>query len=197
MTDTIQQTTRPFECAVPECDRTPHARGWCRRHYKRWARYGDPTKGNASPIERRPGDHCSVEGCRRPLNQGRLCSMHANRVRRNGSVDGVRVVLRVPKLSLGASDTERALSKILCDIDSQCWNWQANKSGGYGRFILSSRRSVAAHRFFYELLVGPIPEGLHLDHLCRNRACVNPAHLEPVTQAENNRRAGALRGGVA
>lgn len=47
---------------------------------------------------------------------------------------------------------------------------------------------VLAHRYAYELLVGPIPEGLHIDHLCRVRLCVNPAHLEAVTCHENNRR---------
>jgi hypothetical protein len=50
---------------------------------------------------------------------------------------------------------------------------------------------IRAHRFAYELLVGPIPEGLVIDHLCRNRRCVNPAHLEPVTAEENWRRGDA------
>jgi hypothetical protein len=54
--------------------------------------------------------------------------------------------------------------------------------------------SVSPHRFAYELLVGPIPAGLVLDHLCRNRLCVNPNHLEPVTNSENPRRGRVARG---
>jgi hypothetical protein len=66
-----------------------------------------------------------------------------------------------------------------------CWEWtgRTNKDG-YGKFYLGGVH-VAAHRAAYELLVGPIPEGLVLDHLCCNPRCVNPEHLEPVTGAEN------------
>lgn len=66
-----------------------------------------------------------------------------------------------------------------------CWTWTGNISiQGYGRFCVNYR-GYRAHRLAYELLVGPIPRGLVLDHLCRNKLCVNPAHLEPVTQREN------------
>lgn len=78
-------------------------------------------------------------------------------------------------------------------VEGECWIWQkALNAGGYG-VSWDGERTVVAHRLAYETFIGPIPEGLHLDHLCRVRACINPAHLEPVTQAENNRRSNAIR----
>lgn len=72
---------------------------------------------------------------------------------------------------------------------SGCWLWKgAPISGGYGGVMVEGRRYVA-HRLSYEAFVGAIPEGLQLDHLCRKRQCVNPAHLEPVTAFENIVRA--------
>ena len=66
-----------------------------------------------------------------------------------------------------------------------CWRWPgAKNSTGYG-MVRVGKKVVYAHRYAYELEIGPIPEGLTIDHLCRVRLCVNPAHLEPVTQSEN------------
>lgn len=73
-----------------------------------------------------------------------------------------------------------------------CWLWVAScQPSGYGQ-IRRGKTTALAHRVAYELLVGPIGDGLDLDHLCRVRSCVNPAHLEPVTRRENARR--GLRG---
>jgi len=76
-------------------------------------------------------------------------------------------------------------------VDSGCWEWTHTRRHGYGRVSLEGR-TQAAHRVAYEWFVGPIPEGLDLDHLCRNPPCVNPEHLEPVTREENLRRQGAV-----
>lgn len=72
---------------------------------------------------------------------------------------------------------------------STCWIWTACKRRGYGAYTVDGKLRVA-HRLVYEEMRGPIPEGLTLDHLCRNRPCVNPDHLEPVTREENVRRWG-------
>lgn len=71
-----------------------------------------------------------------------------------------------------------------------CWLWTATKTNGYG-VVSFGGRLTRAHRVAWELAYGPIPEDRpHIDHLCRVRACIRPDHLEPVTQAENNRRMG-------
>ena len=89
-------------------------------------------------------------------------------------------------------DRARLLSHIVEADENGCWIWQASKRpNGYGQVRVAGR-NMLAHRWAYELLVGPIPDGLVLDHLCRVIACVNPAHLEPVTQRENTLRGEGL-----
>ena len=68
-----------------------------------------------------------------------------------------------------------------------CWLWMASLSSGYGQVRIAQRRHYA-HRLAYEWLIGAIPFGLTLDHLCLIQRCVNPSHLEPVTRSENSRR---------
>ena len=71
-------------------------------------------------------------------------------------------------------------------VDSGCWEWRGGlATNGYGRFNLGNGKSAPAHRITYNLFKGDIPEGLEPDHLCRNRKCVNPDHIEAVTRREN------------
>lgn len=109
--------------------------------------------------------------------------MHWQRWRKYGSTDDPRRPL-----------SDRFWSKVA--KTETCWLWTASLDGsGYGQFftrVEGQRKSNRAHRLAYELVVGPIPEGLVLDHLCRNPKCVNPEHLEPVTDRENILRGTGL-----
>lgn len=83
----------------------------------------------------------------------------------------------------------RVFDKIMPCPLTGCWLWTAYIGpNGYGYINQGNRRPNTAHRVVYEAIKGPVPDGLELDHLCRVRSCANPAHLEPVTSAENTRR---------
>lgn len=126
---------------------------------------------------------CSVEGCERPVYGRGMCGAHYGRWwRHGGPLAGRPTTLR-----------DRFFAKVRVD-ESGCWLWQGHAfPNGYGAIRMAPDRRLA-HRVAYELLVGTLPDGLVIDHLCRVRNCVNPAHLEAVTQGENVRR-GVLADG--
>lgn len=174
-------------CTVSECGRVEQLRrGYCNRHYKAFRIYGDPL--GAAPA---PATVCAVADCSREeqLRLG-MCEMHYRRWRRNGA-PGPAGALRIV-----GDDLKRFWSRVNTDgpTNSQvswlgrCWVWTGPIDGkGYAP-VRVARRTRKAHQWAYELFIGPTPTGLELDHLCRNTTCVRPAHLEPVTKAENVRR---------
>jgi hypothetical protein len=115
----------------------------------------------------------------------RRCQYAANQARAKERKAGIVSPRRLPA-------EDRFWAKV--QKTDSCWVWIGGASKrGYGGFQPNPERGVVpAHRFSYELLIGSIPEGLELDHLCRNPRCVNPAHLEPVTHSENIQRGESI-----
>jgi hypothetical protein len=136
---------------------------------------------------------CSIEGCNRPHSARGLCKAHWKRWKKYGDP----LVTRRP--GLGLTSEQRFWRMV--EVSEDHWLWLGYISeGGYGQFG-NGDRIVKAHRFAYELLAGPIPQGLEPDHLCRVRSCVKavadefgPAHLELVTHRENVLRGNGWAG---
>lgn len=127
---------------------------------------------------------CEVDGCTRELGRyRRYCRMHYVRISKTGH-HGPAVPLR----DLYSTDDEKFWRRV--DVGGVCWEWGgATNRWGYGVFAPREGVWEYAHRWSWEQLVGPISEGLTVDHLCLNRRCVNPDHFEIVTRSVNSKRA--------
>lgn len=134
---------------------------------------------------------CSVDGCSAKHEARGWCLSHYMRWLRHGdAVADAPIRTRAQGLSLEDRFGQYVDRTVGPDA---CWPWRARLSrDGYGR-LWDGRYSADAHRIAYTLFVGPVPDDMDLDHLCRNRGCVNPAHLEPVTHDENLRRGRMAR----
>lgn len=157
-------------------------RGWCSMHYGTWYRHGDPL----FPVMRRgkQGDKClAPEGCDNPPKGNNLCEKHRRLQNKYGETTDPRERRFWAHVNKGGGP-------------DACWPWTGGlQDGGYGQFGTKGER--LAHRIAYGYLVGPIPDGLVLDHLCHtndpdcpggeceHRRCCNPQHHEPVTRGEN------------
>lgn len=134
---------------------------------------------------------CSVEGCERETEARGWCKRHYERWRVNGDPVAPPPP-RQPAPRRSRIPEDRFHEKYTKDM-SGCWHWTSAIDGaGYSQLTINDK-PVRAYRWYYELVKGPVPTGLELDHLCANKLCVNPDHLEAVTHRENIRRAHARR----
>lgn len=163
----MPQRTRT--CTVEGCTEPHNAKGYCLKHYMQWRRTGDPLGHKIRSVKT-----CEVEGCDRRSRRNGLCDLHSQRQKKHGTSS------LPPKPSI----EDRFWSFV--DKTDTCWSWTGAKSFGYGQFTISQVHH-RAHRWSYEHFVGPIPEGMFIDHMCHNPSCVNPAHLRIATPSQNTR----------
>jgi len=158
-------------------------------HYERWKTHGDFTTVKKPGKPRQLGE-CLVDDrrgpCGRPAIARDMCPKHWQRWKKFGDPT-------VTKLDRDRTVEERFWEKVNKNGPipahrpelGPCWVWTAAKMEGYGAFPLSGGRNVHAHIVSFTWEYGDIPEGFERDHLCRNRACVRPDHLEAVTHWTN------------
>jgi hypothetical protein len=182
----VGYTQSPPQCIVDGCAGVVLARGWCRRHYYRWSTHGDPLAGRA--FARPHPERCTVDGCEKPHFCQDFCSGHYARWKKHGDPNYVPFSAWAEQRFWPQVDKSGPPSRYRPDL-GPCWLWLGPLNRhGYG--IYSNKRT---HRIAYELLVGAVPRGLELDHLCRVRNCCNPAHLEAVTHQVNAKRGAEAR----
>lgn len=155
----------------------------CGKHYMRWLRHGNP-----EVLRRGGGDLCSIEGCAEPVKGRGWCSLHYERWRRNGDPEALR---QWPH-------PENLLQRMEPQPNGCIYFTGHLNPDGYG-MVWNGDREVPAHRAAYEHFVGPIPDGMTIDHECHNdsgcaitdascphRRCVNVEHLAVKPQRENS-----------
>lgn len=147
-------------CLIEGCANKVLARDRCSKHYRLWK------KANSQP--------CNIDDCEKPAFGRGMCDMHWKRWRKNGD----------PRKGARKSAEERFLSRVRDEGDCLVWTGTLI-NGKYGQMRIDGKR-IYVHRYAWERANGPIPDGMQVDHLCWNVACVNVSHLRLATASENN-----------
>lgn len=185
-------------CTAPDCDK-PIAikwRGWCGMHVERWRKY----QSLDLPLRKPPNSTlpCEDPACDEPRKCLRWCSKHYERMRRRGTTDDPPPRPAAESRFWARVNKDGPIPVRRPDLGA-CWLWtgaNTTRPGrpGYGVFAPVDRRQVGVHVYSYTLTGREIPDGYEIDHLCMVKLCVNPGHLEAVTQDENRRRADRAYG---
>lgn len=183
LTPIVPPHLRPKKlCSFEGCGRTHSGLGLCQTHGK-MQREGKPLvpikKKSLAPYP------CGYEFCERKGSMGGLCTYHFRQQKRGEALAPIP-----PKLGI----EERFWSKVDKDPNHPkgCWEWSAGRYvAGYGKFSAEGKRTAVAHKWGYERYVAKVPEGLYVDHICRNTPCVRLDHLRLVTVAENSQNSDA------
>lgn len=161
-------------CSIEGCCKPVKSRGWCTMHAARFYRHGDPL---AQMWQGYP-DVCKIERCGRKCYARGWCNRHYLKWRTHGTPTGGQDKFFDPAESFAA--------RAARDTRTGCLVWTGSLSiGGYGRMRVGNEH-IAAHRYAWERVNGAIPEGMAIDHVCFNRACVEVLHLRLATTAQNN-----------
>lgn len=183
----------PERCSVDGCERPHSGYGWCSMHYTRMRNHGE--LGPAESLRWKNIGECDVECCSEPAKRRGLCAKHYRRWYKleGSSLAGPTVVTHQHDLTRFWAKVAAGPVPTYAPALGPCWLWAGSVDrDDYGKFAVTTTtgrvRHCRAHRWAYEARVGPIPEGLTLDHLCRVRRCVRPSHLEPVMSAVNTMR---------
>lgn len=157
-------------CSVDGCEKGGQLRrGWCKMHYQRWKRHGDP-------LATKHREFCTFDGCAKEHYAQGYCTLHYQRWRKYGDASTLKAV--------AYESPEHAFSDRT-EWQGDCLVWVGPRNpDGYGSIRVNGV-GVGAHRHAWERENGPIPEDRVIDHICWNRACVNVKHLRLATLSQN------------
>ena len=169
---------------MPGCNRKHAARGWCKIHYYRWRRTGDPLTVRPPGFPTQERQPCKFPGCAKPSKRGARgwCGAHYMRWYRHGDPSIDRTHAQRPVTPL----FERLSARLA--PNGSCLEWQGPVlPRGYG-YISERNQKHYVHRLAYEKHHGPVPAEYDVHHTCENKRCCNPDHLEAVTRKEHAAR---------